>query len=773
MTDLSSPLVLRHRPWETPLTRPAMSNSEDRHQRVAITSRYVERDGRPYIPVSGEFHFSRVPRREWERRLRLLVSGGVNTVAAYVIWIHHQPTPEDPRFDENRDVAAFIELCGSLGLDVVLRIGPWCHGEVRNGGFPDWVQEAPVAHRTDDPGYLALVRPWLAALGSQLSSLCGPDSPITGIQIENELYDQAGHIATLKHLARNAGLTAPLWMATAWGGAELPGDEVLPMFGGYADGFWVAPDAPWDYTFREHFFFSHVWDDPGIGADVRKTVGVAFEPDPRSPSEAFPPVTCELGGGMATAYHRRPLLTGDQIAAVANNKLGNGSAWQGYYMYAGGLNPAPDMQESHATGYPNDMPQFDYDFHAPVGASGRTGQAHAPLRLQHAFLSAVGDRLAQMPSTLPEVLPSGVDDARTLRWAVRSNGTAGFVFVTMCQPHEPLDDIANVQFQIELHDQNLVFPQEPVTIPAGTVARWPFGFATAGPELRWATASLVTVLEEPGQIQTVVLAAEKNVPVELAFAPDTDITSTDELCFLEPGIVRLHNGRTILTAGGVRFLVLSSDDAAKTWVLDVNGARQLLVSSEELTIDGSDLIVTSYGARSSVEAFDRAAGRFAPLSVPQGLQPERAETQLIRPATAPLSEYGEQDGRPSAPGFAEIDERAARFSLQIPDWASDPGTDAVLEIEWTGDVAVLSVDGVKTADRFGDGSLWTVNLRDIAPTGGSLEIQILPLALDTRVWLPAGARTELPGAEPAVSVSARRRTEHRSPLPTAALAGAR
>lgn len=751
-----------------------MSNSEDRHQRVAITSRFVEKDGQPYIPVSGEFHFSRVPRREWERRLRLMVSGGVNTVAAYVIWIHHQPTPENPRFDDNLDVAAFIDLCGSLGLDVVLRIGPWCHGEVRNGGFPDWVQEAPVAHRTDDPGYLDLVRPWFAALGTQLASLCGPESPIIGVQIENELYDQAAHIATLKQMARSAGLSAPLWMATAWGGAELPGDEVVPMFGGYADGFWVAADAPWDYTFREHFFFSHVWDDPGIGADVRKTVGVAFEPDPRSPSEVFPPVTCELGGGMATAYHRRPLLTGPQIAAVANNKLGNGSAWQGYYMYAGGLNPAPDMQESHATGYPNDMPQFDYDFHAPVGASGQTGPAHASLRLQHAFLSAVGDRLAQMPSTLPEILPSGVEDASTLRWAVRSNGTAGFVFITMCQPHEPLEDVEHVQFHIELPGQRLVFPQEPVTLLSETLARWPFGFPTAGPEIRWATASLVSLLHEPGQPQTVVLAAEHDVPVELAFDDSTDITSESELQFIAPGVLRLpHDRRTLVTAGGVQFLVLSAEDAAKTWVLNVNGTRRLLLSSAELTVDGPELVVTSYGKGTNVEAFEPGTGHFAVLPVPPGLQPEPGETQHLRSAKAPLPEYGEHDGRPSAPGFKVIDELAARFSLVLPDWASAPETEAVLEIDWTGDVAVLSVDGVKAADRFGDGSLWTVNLRDIAPEGGMLELQILPLARDSRVWLPSKARTELPGAEPAVAVQVHRRTEHRLTLPAQELAAAR
>ena len=108
---------------------------------------------------------------------------------------------------------------------------------------------------------------------------------------------------------------------------------------------------------------------------------------------------------MATAYHRRPLLDALDIAAVAHAKIGRGSGWQGYYMYAGGPNPGPDLQESHATGYPNDLPEFDYDFHAPIGAAGVLAPSHAELRRQHAFLAAFGERLAAMASTLPDVMP--------------------------------------------------------------------------------------------------------------------------------------------------------------------------------------------------------------------------------------------------------------------------------------------------------------------------------------------------------------------------------
>ncbi len=563
-------LTVTHEPWAEPLTRPAMSNVLDRHERVALTNRYVEIAGRPAIPVSGELHYSRVPRDEWDERLRLMRSGGITVVATYVIWNHHEPERGHASFEDDLDVAAFVRCAADAGLDVVLRIGPWCHGEVRNGGFPDWVQQAPVAHRTDDPAYLALVEPWFAELGAQLASLCGPASNVIAIQLDNELYDQPGHLATLKALARAQGLVAPIYTATAWGGAELPAGEVLPLYGGYGDGFWVDPDHDWDTTFREHFFFSHTWDDPGIGADLRAHPGIGRRPEtPRLPSASFPAATCELGGGMATAYHRRPLLSGADVAAVAHNKVGNGSGWQGYYMYAGGTNPRPGLQESHASGYPNDLPEFDYDFHAPVGAAGRLAASHADLRRQHAFLTAFGAGLAPMPSTLPAHHPTNVDDAETLRWALRSDGTSGWLFITWQQPHVPLGTVRDVQFAVTLDGGTTVLPHAPIDVPAGTIAHWPLHLEVGGVHLDWATASALTVLEGDGdEPPTLVLVAESGIPVELATA--ASVTSSDDasaLTFPSLGVVGID-------AGQARRLDLAEGDARLNVLVGARGIRR-------------------------------------------------------------------------------------------------------------------------------------------------------------------------------------------------------
>ncbi|MEU4619832.1 beta-galactosidase [Actinoplanes sp. NPDC023801] len=729
---MSEPLAVRHQAWATPLRRPRMSNDEDARPGLSLTNRYLSRDGVPLIPVSGELHYSRVPRARWAERLRQMKAGGVTVVASYIFWLHHSPAPGETRFDGNLDIAAFVDLAAGIGLDVVLRIGPWCHGETRNGGFPDWVQQAPVRHRTDDPAYLALVTEWFAEIAAAVGDRFGK---VLGIQLENELYDQPGHLVTLKRLAREAGMSAPLWTATAWGGADLPAGEVLPLYGGYGDGFWVDADAPWDPTFRDHYFFSHVWDDAGIGADVRRAQAIeAASGGPRTPSDEFPAATCELGGGMATAYHRRPRPEALDVAAIAHCKIGNGSAWQGYYMYAGGTNPGPGLQESHATGYPNDITPLGYDFHAPIGEAGTLAPSHAALRSQHAFLSAFGHALAEMPSSLPDVRPTGVEDAETLRWALRSDGESGFLFISWHQPHLPLPRFEGARFRVTLSSSRVIeFPSRPVDIPPGTLARWPLNLTAGGTTITWATASALTLL--PGDVPTLVLLAEPGIDVEIAVSGSVHAVT--------PAL-------TPRRFGGLDVLVLPAGTAGSVWVAE-DGGRRLFLSDDELQWDASGTITVKAVKDIAVRRYDPTAGAFTPVTVPQPVRPvtEPVTVERLRPAapTVPVA-YGKHDGRPSAPAPDVFDELAAVHRLRLPSWAADPARDPLLRVLWAGDVGELRVDGRPVTDRYWDGSGWTVNLTDAGyREGAQVTLHLLPLAAGSPVSLPTEARSRLAATE--------------------------
>lgn len=474
--------------------------------------------------MSGEFHHTRCPAAEWEEELLKMKAGGVTAVASYVIWIHHEETEGRVRFDDDRDLRRFAELCARHGLDFIPRIGPWSHAEVRNGGLPDWLLARDCTPRTDDPAYLAPVRDWFAAIAGQLRGLDrAHGGPIVAIQIENELYDQPGHLLTLKRMAQAAGLSAPLWTSTAWGGVRLPPDELLPLYGGYPETFWTEADGGWPDTCRKHFFFTHQRDDEGIGADLRPTTVRGGDPD--ALADRFPWATCELGGGMAVAYHRRPRLEAADIGALALTKIGCGSVWQGYYMFHGGTNPLGErstLQESHATGYPNDLPVLTYDFQAPLGEYGQYRSSYDELRLQHLLLAEYGHLIAPMESVLPERLPEGQLDRDTLRWAVRADGDSGFLFINNHQPHEPLPDRPDTSFTVEFPGaaEALTLPATPVTVPAGAYCCWPLRLDVAGVRLDWATAQPVCTVDVDGRT-VLVLAATDGIAPELALDANT------------------------------------------------------------------------------------------------------------------------------------------------------------------------------------------------------------------------------------------------------------
>lgn len=747
---------------------------------VAVTSRYLERAGLPWFPVTGEVHYSRIPRERWSEVLGHAKAGGLDSVATYVLWQAHEPAPGDFRWDGNLDLRAFVETAGRHGLDVVVRLGPWAHGEARYGGFPDWLVERGLATRTNDPVYLELVRAYYAQAVAQLDGLTHAEGgPVVGAQVDNELYDQPEHLATLRSLAEELGLRVPVWTATGWGGAQVPA-TLLPLYSAYADGFWEDSETEWPAFSPVHFRYSTVRDDLSVGADLREALdGIVVAPGavPLKDDDALPYATCELGGGMHVAYHRRPLVTPDDVAALALAKIGSGSVWQGYYMYAGGtqrVGPHGTEQESHATGYPNDVPTRTYDFGAPVGEHGQVRRHHHLLRRQHLWLQADGAALAAMTTTVG----GGSDDTAELRWSVRSDGRRGYVFATTYQPaRRPLPPQPAVQVEVELDDATVVVPSRPVDLPAGVSVAWPVRYPLAdGLVLRSATAQLLTriAVDDAGDDQhreVVVLVATDGVPVELVLEGDVAATGTvearaeDDATVLDltaqPGpdtVVSLRG-----SSGEVDVLVLDEASANRLYRLDVLGRERLVLSDVPVhALDGA-LVAHAEHPTATVSLLPAPAALTASgdgadvvpgpaegalwtswtLSVP-GAGHRRVAADLHPTALAsPEPTTGGPMNRLCAPtDFSG----AAVVQLDVPADALDGIDRALLRVAWTGDVgrALVHHDGRDevVSDHFWHGRDWDVDLTpwrdDVARDGVTLEL--LPWRRDTGVWVDPSVR---------------------------------
>ena len=204
--------------------------------------------------------------------------------------------------------------------------------------------------------------------------------------------------------------------------------------------------------------------------------------------QANPYLTCEIGGGNQVTYHRRPLLSSSDITSNVICRLGSGCNGVGYYMYHGGRNPIgkTTMQESRKSGYKNDYPIISYDFQAPIGDCGQLRQSYFELRSIHSFLEYFGELLAPMPSYLPDHAPKDLFDTNTLRCAVRSDGTRGFLFFNNHAHAENMKDITET-VHVELADKNLPV-SIPLTVPKNSYGiipiRFPLGFEVA----EWITA---------------------------------------------------------------------------------------------------------------------------------------------------------------------------------------------------------------------------------------------------------------------------------------------
>jgi beta-galactosidase len=404
-----------------------------------VNSKFFIKNRKPMLPVMGEFHFSRWNPEEWEEALFKMKAGGIQIAATYVFWIHHEEKQGEWDFTGSRNLRKFLEICKKTEMPVWLRIGPWAHGECRNGGFPDWLAHADFPLREDSEEYLSYVKKYWSKIADQCQGMmCKDGCPIIGIQLENEYGHCCGgpgnseegikHLLTLKKMAKELGMEAPYYTVTAWGGAYVAVGETLPVYGGYVDAPWAQHTK--ELPASENFLFIPFHNDENIGSDLKNGEEVV-----ESKSEAAAPyLTAELGGGLQVTAHRRTYPYPEDIEAQSLCMLGAGANLLGYYMYHGGFNPEghyTTLQESKATGYANDLPVKSYDFQTCIRESGELNGSYGKVKKLHLMIKDFEEILAPAEVYLPDKKPSSPEDMDTVRASVRHNHETGegFLFI--------------------------------------------------------------------------------------------------------------------------------------------------------------------------------------------------------------------------------------------------------------------------------------------------------------------------------------------------------
>lgn len=180
------------------------------------------KDGQPYTILSGSFHYHRAHPDQWIDRMQRLQAMGLNTIQVsrsnlsplttspresasyrhigpnrcpsparlqtYVPWNFHEVAPGQYDFSGPRNITRFLASAQSLGLNVLLRAGPYICGEHDFGGFPALSLNVPgIVYRTNNTQYLDLVTAWWNTLLPVVAPYTYANGgPIIMVQPENE-----------------------------------------------------------------------------------------------------------------------------------------------------------------------------------------------------------------------------------------------------------------------------------------------------------------------------------------------------------------------------------------------------------------------------------------------------------------------------------------------------------------------------------------------------------------------------------------------------------
>lgn len=714
-------------------------------QVLSLTNYYMTLDGQPYFGISGEMHYSRMSVDQWEEAVRRAKLGGLNFIATYVFWNIHEEVEGRFRFDGQRDIRRFCEICAREGMYVTLRMGPFNHGEMRNGGLPDWLYGKPYEVRSTDPGFLDAVRRFYSAVSEQVRGLMYADGgPIAAVQLDNEYEHSAApwemttgianewtasgaggrdYMLALLDIARETGLTPPLYTCTSWGGAITPDDVMLPLWGGYSYQPWIYSSYEGPHPASNCYIYRNIHD-----RSFRHARGSEFSYDP----DTRPFACCEMMGGMACFYRYRFNLPYECVDAHTNTKLANGCNMPGYYMYRGGTN-----LRGETVPYTNEwqLPKMSYDYQAAIGEFGQLRPSYHRLRLLHIFCRSFQDVLCPTRTVLSseqsDIAPTDTD---TLRWAVRVQGDSGFVFLNNFQDHAPLSDKKDEDILLQLPGGDVTF--RGLSLRAGENAVLPFGMDLGAARLVWASAQPITFLPDEADGTVWFFFA----PAGMAPAYHLRGVSSVEGCtaLLEDGMTVIRPDAVSSTvfsftdAAGKRHTVvtLTREDSLSFYRMEIGG-RQAAILCDAPVLPGED------GLQLEV---NRPETRLCawPAGILSDLVADVPGVASIEPCTvAALVGWRIRFADDPYAGMALVPRQAgpSRYLLDIPRDAFAGCRQLRMQVDCSGDIGHAFVDGELIHDHFCGGGDWVIRLDPWAEKLAEhpLTVYITPIREGSRV----------------------------------------
>lgn len=649
-----------------------------------VTRNGWSRDGKPWYPVSGEFHSVRHPAGRWERELGKMRAAGLDTVATYVFWNHIEQTEGTFDWTGRKDLRAFVAAAQRQGLLVWLRVGPYVNAEATDGGIPAF---ALSGARSNDAGYLAKVDAYFAQIAAQLSGMWVKDGgPIVGIQLENEFASgDPAHITTLRQMCTAHGMVVPYYTVTA--NSRFDKDTAIPLQGAYTYHGWEAGAG--DYPTSGFIYGTDEWTaNTDIGGATYDTLD-------------YPRGFCELGTGSPMRGNDRFLVERRYVAAHAYDSVGRGANYLGYYMFHGG---------TQLPGLNGNWP-LTYDFQAPLGEFGHTRDSYRHYRRLHTFVTTCAAELVRTRISRDPGQILDPTQTRRLRYIGRFDAAGrGFAFVNNTQRNVALPTRCDVQIRVSTAGGTVTLPAAPLTMPADRCNVFPVMTDLNGVDLRWATVEPLAKLAGD-DVPTWVYWAPDWTDRALAFDSATVVTSelggVTQTVTGSERIATLPAGqRTSLlvrkagaTTPSARIIVLTETESLGAVVTPLNGRDRLVLTGTANLTGVRPTVRFSAAAGSKITADIFPAAGLAPATGWKGAQ-----------AAKPFTRYTYQlAAAPAAPQITSLG--PGRWRITSNATAVAGLAEARLVLDYRGGEATLIGAGTPITNDLYHGETWTIDLK--------------------------------------------------------------
>lgn len=333
------------------------------------------------------------------------------------------------------------------------------------------------------------------------------------------------------------------------------------------------------------------------------------------------------------------------------------------------------------------------------------------------------------------VLPEGSQgiqpgDVETLRYAVRTDGTSGFLFLNNYQDHVECKPKKDEKITLNLPDRDIEISD--ISMASGEEAVLPFEMKVEGFHLIYAKAQPLSIMKERGCTIYFFFTPEGMEGEYVWDGADIEYVDdkwvNEEKVTIRPPVNKMSSYRIAGKKGEVEILTLTREQSLMFYEINVNGKKAAVLCDSPFIYDGSKIYVES----------PQQEGASAKLLMYPAFQFEEVCGSHIKEPIAEGIWTGVEiqwDVKKMEAQVLDIEQIGpSRYTVQIPEEYQDC-KDALLQVDYRGDVGQAFINGELVSDNFSNHAVWEIGLKEVwkPEMGREITFVITPLKEKVKV----------------------------------------